>query len=379
MNINECIRDIADMAGMLSGIQEQKRRSILKRAEQIKRRAGNPYLHAALIGDFNAGKSTFINAFIKQNILKTAWHAATAVPIYIYPNGQKEIRIMVETFEGGRYRLDDQGQCGLLEKRLQIHFPSEAKDILTLLSTSNDLSGSIKRIGLWTPGPEKLRHICIIDTPGVNPGAEEALFHVTRTRNVLRDHADAVIVLFQETQVFSGSFKKFLQENAKQFMNDAIFVITMMDLAQEGEREVLTEYVRLQLKQTFGLENPHVFGCCAKAVLSGKTDDESRYWTARFDELRDGMIQYLARHREEVIRGQLALLLESMATELDGEAVSAWNDAAQKRKEIEKSSVEKEGQFRKEKLVLQGQRYEKAHQRLSEYLEELRAEKRVRG
>lgn len=363
------------MAGLLPGIQEQRRRGFLKRAEQIRKRADNPCLHMALIGDFSAGKSTFINAFLRQDILKTAWHATTAVPTYIYPGGRKEIRVMVETPEGERYRLEDQAQCARLEKRLGIRLPSGTKDILALLSASNDVAGSIKRIGVWTPGPEELRHICVIDTPGVNPGAEEAAFHAARTRKVLGEYADAVIVLFQETQVFSGSFKKFLQENAMHFMNDAIFVITMMDLAEEGEREALTEYVRIQLKQTLGMENPPVFGCCAKAALSGKTDAESRYWTERFDELRDTIIGYMSRRREKIIRRQLTLLLEKLLDELDGETVSALNGIEQKREDVGDDMTGRERRFREEKLMLQSLRYEKMHQRLLGDLEELREER----
>lgn len=374
MDINGYIQDIKDMAGLLPGIQEQRRGSFLKRAEQIRERADNPCLHVALIGDFSAGKSTFINAFLRQDILKTAWHATTAAPTYIYPGGWNEIRIMVETPEGERYRLEDQAQCARLEKRLGIRLPSGTKDILALLSASNDVAGSIKRIGVWTPGPEELRHICVIDTPGVNPGAEEAAFHAARTRKVLGDYADAVIVLFQETQVFSGSFKKFLQENTIHFMNEAIFVITMMDLAEEGEREALTEYVRLQLKQTFGMEKPPVFGCCAKAALSGKTDAESRYWTERFDELRDTIIGYMSRRREKIIRRQLALLLEKLLAEMDGETVSALSGIEQKRENMGDDMTGRERRFREEKLMLQSLRYEKMHQRLLGYLEELREE-----
>lgn len=379
MDIKECIQDIEDMAGLLPEIQEQRRGSFLKRAEQIRKRADNPYLHVALIGDFSAGKSTFINALFRQDILKTSWHATTAVPTYIYSSARKEIRIMVETTDGERYRLDDPAECGRLEKKLRIQLPSGTKDILARLSASGDVAGNIKRIGVWTPGPEELRHVCVIDTPGVNPGAEEAGFHAARTRKVLGEYADAVVVLFQETQVFSGSFKKFLQENATQFMNDALFVITMMDLAKEEEREELTKYVKLQIEQCFGVENPLVYGCCARAALSGKTDEENRYWTAQFDELRDTIIQYMARHREEMIRGKLVFLLETIMAELDKETICALRDMERKRADIGDDRTWKERRFSEEKLMLQSLRYEKMHQRLQGYLRELREERSENG
>lgn len=382
MNFRECMEYTADVANRLPNLPEQKKRRFLKAADRIWKRAGNPYLHVALIGDFSAGKSTFINAFVKKDILKTAWQATTAVPTYIYYHDREKMRIIVETSDGEKYRLDNDEQCGRLEKKLDIRLPEDAKDVMAFLSTSNGFADRIRRIGIWVPGLEELRHVCIIDTPGVNPGAEEAASHVARTQEVLRENADATIVLFQETQVFSGSFRKFLEENAGRFMDDAVFVITMMDLAEEKDREGLMEYVRMQLKQAFGTADPLVFGCCAKAVVSGKSDSESRYWTESFDRMREQIIRYMSDRRKRMVQKQLSFLLENLVVELDREVADALSAIEQRRENLEKTSAAnttdryeryREYLFTKEKMELQIRRHQEMHRKLLEYDDELKS------
>lgn len=386
MEWNECIEYTTNVVSHLSNLPEQKKRRFLKSIEKVHKRADSPYLHVALIGDFSTGKSTFINALVQKNILKTAWQATTAVPTLIYYHKQETVQVIVETAGRERFVLDDSGQRRQLEQRLRIQLPEETTDMIAFLSTNNDFAGKIKHVEIRVPSFEELQHICIIDTPGVNPGAKEAKSHVLRTQNVLTAYADATIVLFQETQVFSGSFKKFLEENAEHFMNDAIFIITMMDLAEEGEREVLMDYVRNQLRQTFGLEHPLVFGCCAKAAVSGKIDRESLYWAGLFDDLRREMIRYMASRRKQVINQQMTSLLESLICELDAEVASNLSVIEQKKKKLEenmaanqRSQLEREYLFTKEKLDIQRRRHEEMHTRLEEYLYKLKQERCVDG
>jgi ribosome biogenesis GTPase A len=50
------------------------------RVGQIQRRRTDPNLYVAVVGEFNGGKSTFINALLRQKILKSSVVERTAVP-----------------------------------------------------------------------------------------------------------------------------------------------------------------------------------------------------------------------------------------------------------------------------------------------------------
>ncbi len=376
MGLKECITYTAEVVSHLSGFSEAKRRRILKKLEKIRRRADSPYLYVALVGDFSTGKSTFINALVGKNILKTAWQATTAVPTLIYCYGMEKICVVAETAGRERFVLSDSVQRGRFEERFQVRLPGETADLTALLSTDNGLTGKLRHIELWVPGFDGLKNICIIDTPGVNPGAEEASFHAARTREVLMSYADATIVLFQETQVFSGSFKTFLSENAAHFMRDAVFVITMMDLAEEDEREELLDHVRNQLTQSFGLVDPPVYGCCVKAVTSGAVDVQGKYWVDLFDMLREEIVRHMAERRQSIIHGQMTDLMESLIGEL--EAVLADNLSTIEQKQMRtgenvvSGKLEKEDLFTREKLAIQRRRYEEMHCKLAAYLQGIR-------
>lgn len=140
IDFKECLQYAEGVVQHLSGLPDNKKRRFQKAIASTKARAGNPYLHIALIGDFSAGKSTFINALLKQELLKTAWYATTAVPTLIYHQEQEGIRILVETQNGEKFQMDQPDQRGLLERTLGVRLPPEEHEMIALLSTSNELA-----------------------------------------------------------------------------------------------------------------------------------------------------------------------------------------------------------------------------------------------
>ena len=344
MDISGCIQYLRDVIDVLKQeVAESKIDRYEKALEDIERRKKDPCLNVALIGDFSSGKSTFINSFIQKELLKTAWLATTAVPTHImYHDGAT--KIFVECTDHVCYQVDKEKERELLEKRLGISLPREEKSLIAALSTDNRFSEDIKLIRIWTQGSVNFKDICIIDTPGVNPGAADTKKHVEMTREVLRKYADATIVLFQSTMVYTHSFEMFLKENASHFMNDAVFIITMMDLKEQEERDELTEYVRNRLKEAFSLENPRVYGCSAKyaSVISRGISDEEGYdlWKQEFDILREEILQYMEAERTRIIGIRLQKLLVSLMKELDEEVRDSMNVISARLKLLEENSVE---------------------------------------
>lgn len=319
MHINEYLNFVNETIENLKGFTMHSKEWYEEAIEKITKRADNPYLNVALIGDFSSGKSTFINALIKQNILKTAWLATTAVPTHMYYHASSCVTVVLETVDNKRYDFDDQKQRKKFEKRIGQKLPEDRKDLIAFLTTSNNFAEQIKEIRIHTPADEKFKKICIIDTPGVNPGAKGTELHVMTTRNVLREYADATIILFKADQVYTNSFSKFIEENAKHFLDDAVFVVTMLDVISDDEQDEIVEYVRTQLTQRFGLEAPIVYGCSAKYANYSGEDEKARRWSDSFDRLRDEAIRYIEDRRTSIIQKQLVSLLNQLFVELDKE------------------------------------------------------------
>lgn len=338
MDLKVCLQYAEEVVGHLPDLSNTKKHRFRQMIGGIRSRSSNPYLHTALIGDFSTGKSTFINALLGQELLKTSWHATTAIPTLIYHHDHDGIGILVETQDGGKYQMDRPDQRVLLERRLGIQLPAEDRELIAVLSTSN--RPYLKRIRVRVRSHERLRYICIIDTPGVNPGAEEAREHIKQTQNVLRSYADATVVLFQATQVYSGSFKRFLEENAQCFMNEAVFVITMLDIVSADQREGLIAYVKNQLRQGFHIEEPVVCGCCARAVFAREPSEEERLWADSFDSLREGLIRYMAERRRWILYRQASVLLEKLLRELDTEIAARLTSVGTMEREGERRYFE---------------------------------------
>ena len=317
MKYDECINCAERAIKNLQNIPSEKRKQYEKSIKDIKRRKDDSFLNVALIGDFSTGKSTFINALIKENMLKTSWFATTAIPTHIYYHDKNEIIVKVETSDGTEYDLSERYAKRTVETILKCELPNNINDLITFITTSNELTDNIRLVKVYCRSEEEFRHICIIDTPGVNPGAGDTKSHVMATRNVLREYADAAIVLFQAQQVYTNSFKTFLEENAKHFMDEAVFVITMMDQIDESERSEIIEFVRSSLQETFHLSNPLVFGCCAKYVNKKNANDEEQEWNCEFDRLRRELTGYINRRRKHIIEKQMSLLLENLLKPLE--------------------------------------------------------------
>ena len=340
MDANEYVSCAVDAMNSLPEAFKNKREHFLAALNQICAQLDKPCLNVALIGNFSSGKSTFINALIKKELLKTAWSATTAAPTYIYYHDKEETLVVVETSEDGAFYMNHPEQREGFEKIIDRGLPSDLKEMIAVLSTSNEFSDVIQKIKIYASGDERIKHICLIDTPGVNPGAAEAAAHVMKTKDVLLEDADITIVLFQETQVFTNSFKVFLEENARHFMKDAIFVITMMDLAEEEEREELIAYVKQHLQNAFNIENPEVCECCAKAVFAETPDRKSEYWAELFDELRDKVVKQLADKQEVIFRERTVSQLHDLLHEMDGEATRSISEKDREKDLLKENPVE---------------------------------------
>lgn len=340
MDINECISFTSQTISNLTKISDDKKKYYSDMLKNINRRKADPFLNVALIGDFSSGKSTFINALIKQNLLKTAWMATTAIPTHIYYHNKKDIAIYVDAADEVQYNMSFKNDRRELGKKFGKKLPEEPKELITMLTTTNEFADYINLIRVYCPTDESFKDVCIIDTPGVNPGANDTKSHVVATRNVLREYADATVVLFQAHNVYKNSFRQFLEENAKHFMDDAIFVITMMDVVDEDGRQDIIDFVKQCLKDSFGLNNPMVFGCCAKHVNENSLDKEEQIWCDKFDELRNTIITYINDRREFIIKKQISVLLKQLIEVLDEDIQENISRITQELDVLKQNSIE---------------------------------------
>lgn len=278
-----------------------------QKLQEIQRRLEDPYFNLAIIGDFSSGKSSFINGIIHQELLKTATLATTAVPTRIRWNSRsRNVEICLR-----ESRSSSSVELTKLATRWGLKLPAETAEKIDLVTTNNTLAKKLEEVELQLPSDRRYRNMCLIDTPGVNPGASGAQIHIQQTQNVLRRLADATIVLFPSPSVYTKSFEEFLRENAEHFLNNAIFVVTKMDLVQNSERDGMIRYVQQMLKKQFKLSEPQVYACSSVCALHPERraawDHEN--WTVQFQRLEDIIQRHVQKNRQSIITQGIRTLL----------------------------------------------------------------------
>lgn len=208
------------IAESLSELDTDQSREDQRRLRDVARDLGEMFFLVAVIGEFNAGKSTFINAVLGDALL----------PMGITPT--------TEAIELVRYGESAQRK------------PTVSED---------------GRLREWVHPNTGAAGVAIVDTPGT--GSVFAR-HDEIAKEFLH-RSDLVIFLISAKRAFADTERMYL-DLAQQYGKKAIVVINQIDLLEPGERVEVRKFVERQVKETIGFE-PLIFGVSAKEALTINT------------------------------------------------------------------------------------------------------------
>lgn len=291
----------------------------LLRLEALAKRLEDPQMKLAVIGNFSCGKSTFLNALLGQRLLSMANTPTTAVPTWIdwgAPEGQT--RVWVKALDGTMWEMDRDGR-EWFRRLTGTSLPEEIGPTVDYLTTSTALLSAISQVRVSFPTRQEMHGFVLIDTPGVNPGDKADTGHIISTQNVLRDEADAAIVLFPCYSAYTRQFSEFMEENASHLMDDSIFILTKMDMVNSPrEREQLLRFVRENLKDNFELESPQVYACSAGMALDYCIfrNPEAKEWSEDFSRMNRDIFASLERRRIDTAAKRTSGLVRQLLEDL---------------------------------------------------------------
>src|SRR6185436_3787433 len=200
-----------------------------------------------VLGEFNHGKSTFINALLGEAILPVGITPTTAVLAHIKHGQKLQAHAVLES-----------------GKRKAI----EAAKLAEWLTVEGDAARKKEEplafIEITHPSPFLQDNVTIVDTPGVNDindqRAEITYGYVPR--------ADAVIFLLDAGQILTASERQFLEERILRSSRDRlVFVVTKSDALEPAELEEALGFARRHLATI--VPEPVVFPISAKKALAG--------------------------------------------------------------------------------------------------------------
>lgn len=325
----------------------KRKNEFSERIKLIENRANDPFLYLAVVGEFSSGKSTFINAILRQRLLKSAPVATTASVTHIIPGS--EFSVTVNFIDGeviiASNNIDLKQKLSSLIPELSFE-KTDINYLLDLLTSEPSIANNIKRITIKIPSIYLENNVSIIDTPGINAGANYTKEHEKITQNVIDTVADAVIVLVPSNSAMTATLINFLDANVSHLLHRCIFVITAMDRQYEEERDHIVNFVKSELEDKLNLSNPVILQSSAISMLSAKGMDiylkpSLEYWQNQFEQLEETIKQKMIKQRELIILERLIRLLQEVMTELADDLKDKNTKLESEMSFLESSSIEK--------------------------------------
>ncbi|KNC47149.1 dynamin family protein [Thecamonas trahens ATCC 50062] len=272
----QALAELGDVVAVLDGPKDD--RELIDAAVAALR---SPFL-AVVVGEFNAGKSTFVNALLGGKHAAMGVTPTTAEVTVIHYGGSEE------------------------------NAPSAAVHAAA--------AGSVKRLPLPIPW---LRHVNLVDTPGTNAVIRE---HERITQHFV-PRADLVLFLTSAYSPFSASEREFLASIADHGKKTMIVLNKADVVTDPTERATVADFVTRNAAEVLGGAAPRVQFVSARGALKAKLAGTPLDGTG-FDDLEAfivsqlssdarirlklasplGTASHLARKYSQVVDARLALL-----------------------------------------------------------------------
>jgi ribosome biogenesis GTPase A/23S rRNA maturation mini-RNase III len=218
-------------------------------ARELVQKLREDRFHLVVVGEFNHGKTTFVNALL----------GAPALPVGVTPTTAAIHQIRyAERPEA--YVVDAKGG------RRAIPFEDAVRFTVGGDFTVGDdaLTSDVDYLDIGFPAPLLRERILLVDTPGVN---DLSLQRADITYSYI-PRADAVLFLLDAGQILKESERVFLSEKLLKGSRDKIiFVITKWDLLAPDEQEQALAYAQKHLSSL--VTRPVVFPVSADLALHG--------------------------------------------------------------------------------------------------------------
>jgi ribosome biogenesis GTPase A len=233
--------------------------------------------HLVVVGEFNHGKTTFVNALLGAQVLPVGVTPTTAVIHHLeYADTP---RAEVVTMGG---------------ERRGISFEEVRRFSVGADPTADQNQGlgpnDTRYLEVGFPAALLRERIVLVDTPGVN---DLSLQRADVTYSYI-PKSDAVLFLLDAGQPLKESERVFLQDKLLgQSRNKIIFIVTKADIWDDGERTEALKYIRGELGKLMG--EPPLFAISAEAALEGRTEE------SRMPELIDHLTKFLAEERGRIL------------------------------------------------------------------------------
>lgn len=217
-----------------------------------------------VVGEFSAGKSTFLNALMGEKYLPSFTSETTATINYLKHIGKSPNGRGLEVVYKDKKRGVEYGEA-------------TQQDIEKFVSTSSttDVVNEVEYVNLFLDSPYLEKGVMLVDSPGLNGVAEG---HREVTENQI-EKSHACIFMFNSTQPGKKSDFEVLSKLTKKF-NTIILVLNQIDKIKRDEEtveEVVDRLKRDYSKQFEGAPIPEIWPIAAYPALVANSSQKLEY------------------------------------------------------------------------------------------------------
>jgi len=253
---------------------------------ELRQRLQTGRLYLAVLGQFKRGKSTFINALMKSNVLPTSVIPATAVPTYIEYGAEPCAKVV---FVDG---TEEKFEC----KSNQLEHMREflSKYVTEKLNPHN--GAGVERVALSIPSDILQGGLVLIDTPGIGST------HTHNTEATLRflPQCDAAFIVLSPDPPVTDAELSFFKDVAAR-VSKLFVVINKTDIVSADELQEITSFVShvLHTKADFP-EDVVILPLSARDALSSHGDG-AHWMRSGFHVLTDIVHRFKSAEKETVL------------------------------------------------------------------------------
>ena len=240
--------------------------------------------HLVVVGEFNHGKSTFVNALLGANVLPVGVTPTTAVIHHLEYSAEPRAEVVFASEKRAPMPFEQVRAFSVGGEKAPHHAVGEPQHAPP---TGAD---EIQYLAVGYPAELLRDRIVLVDTPGVN---DLSLQRADITYSYI-PRSDAVLFLLDAGQPLKESERVFLQEKLLgQSRDKIVFVVTKRDIWDEAEQKEALAYVRTELGKL--VKSPTVFAVSAEQALEGKTAESG------MPELLGHLTRFLAEERGRIL------------------------------------------------------------------------------
>ncbi len=237
-----------------------------------------------VLGEFNHGKTTFVNALLGGTVLPTGITPTTAL-IHEVKFGEPRAEVVFRPKDSEGTSIPDPLRIVGGERRF-----IEWGKLADLVVGGELPPDDVLRVEIDYPSEMLRDRVTLVDTPGVNDlnlqRAEITYGYVPR--------ADAVVFLLDAGQILKDSERRFLRDKLLGAGRDRIiFAINKADVLDEKEREEVLSYARKQIAQL--VPGSPVLLISAEKEIAGDTGGSG------FVQLKERLVDLLGENRMRML------------------------------------------------------------------------------